>query len=437
MRTCKAALRVIRGHLGGILGYLLGTSALMVILSVGVVSMLASGGDSMSFSPDKATVAVIDRDSESGHVFGRGLRKALEDKAELVEVRDDLRTMQDAVATDAVKLMIIVPEGYAADLAQAVRTGGDLPQLETVTSYSSGSAALARVQVDGFVSAVRSALSVEVSADATDAADTSDTPNTSDTQSALSNAIATVANNQRDVPEVRVVAGKTGRTQDQTAIAATAFGTVVSSMIYPMMAALTLAVGLVVTRFTAGRIRSRLAASPATSASTGLAIMTASGTVGLMAWVYYSLLSLAMLTLTPGGTELLASPGVALALVAALALTVMALAFGFMVGQFGVSTNALSGISNVVSLAFVFLSSAWVPASMMAEPIVAVCRFTPGWWFVQAVYDSFGGRDFVAVGSPDLASWGTSVGILLLFAAAFASVGLAVGRLRARSADIA
>lgn len=424
MRTCKAALRVIRGHLGGILGYLLGTSALMVILSVGVVSMLASGGDSMSFSPDKATVAVIDRDTESGHVFGRGLRKALEGKAELVEVRDDLRTMQDAVATDAVELMIIVPQGYAANLAQAVRTGGDLPQLETVTSYSSGSAALVRVQVDGFVSAVRSALAVEVSADVMDVSDTLDT------QSALSDAITTATANQRDVPEVRVVATKSDQTQDQTAVAATAFGTVVSSMIYPMMAALTLAVGLVITRFTAGRIRSRLAASPATSAGTGLAIIAASGTVGLMAWAYYSLLSLAMLALTPGGTELSASPGVALALVAALALTVMALAFGFMVGQFGVSVNALSGISNVVSLALVFLSSAWVPASMMAEPIVALCRFTPGWWFVQAVYDSFGGRDFGAVGSPDLASWGTSVGILLLFAAAFASLGLAVGRVR-------
>lgn len=423
MRTCKAALRVIRGHLGAILGYLLGTSALMVVLSVGVVSMLASGSDSMSFSPDKATVAVVDRDTESGHAFGRGLRKALEDKSELIEVRDDLRTMQDAVATDAVKLMVVVPEGYAADLAQAAQTGGDLPQLETVTSYSSGSAALARVQVDGFVSAVRSALAVEASAGATDISG-------SDLRSALSDAIATATENQRDVPEVRVVATKSAQTQDQSAIAATAFGTVVSSMIYPMMAALTLAVGLVVTRFTTGRIRSRLAASPATSAGTGLAIMGASGTVGLMAWVYYSLLALVMLALTPGGTALLNSPGVALALVAALALTVMALAFGFMVGQFGVSANALSGISNVVSLALVFLSSAWVPASMMAGPMVALCRFTPGWWFVQAVYDSFGGRDSIVVGSPNLTSWGTSVGILLLFAAAFISLGLAVGRVR-------
>ena len=52
---------------------------------------------------------------------------------------------------------------------------------------------------------------------------------------------------------------------------------------------------------------------------------------------------------------------------------------------------------------------------------------------MQAVYQSFGGRDINAVNPPDWSGWGASMAILLLFAAAFVCIGLAVGRIRQNS----
>ena len=414
MNTCKAAFRIMWAHRGALLGYLIGCSVLMIALGIGVVSMMTNDETNVTFNRTVTSIAIVDRDEESGHVFQHGLEQTLDDTAHIVHVSDTKRDLQDALASDQAKLIVIIPAGYAADFLQAVRQGGSVPAVECATSYGSGTIAMANMQVTSFLNEVRTALA----------------SNPSDTVNA---AIERVIDQRKTLPQVSVQATGEHNTMDDSSIVVTGYGMALSTMIYPVMAVMTLAVGLVVSKFNAAYIRERLSASACSSLRINGQVMFACLVLALMTWMFYSVLALAVAIPLRGGLAALGVTGIVLSLSAGLALTIMALAFGFMVGQFGQSANATNGIASVVSLTLTFLSSAWIPVSLMPEAMVTLAKFTPGWWYVQAVYQSFGGRTISTVQPPDWFGWGTSIAVLLLFAAAFVCIGLAVGRLRQNS----
>ncbi|OZG69306.1 ABC transporter permease [Bifidobacterium eulemuris] len=415
MRTCKTAFLVIWSHKTVIfLGYLFACSLLMIMLSVGVVHGTLSDGNERADAFQQVTVgvAVIDRDADSGHAFKQGLERALVDNATFHEVSDTTRDMQDALATDQIKLLVIIPQGYTERFVQAAREGSEMPSMDTVTGASSGTAAMAGIQVNGFLDAVRLALA-------------------SDTDATIDEAIDLVVEQQADLPQVtvRAVSGD-GEAERSTATSITAFIVVAGSMVYSMMMVMTLAVGLVVSRFNEPLVRSRLAAAPQSSASIGGGVMVASLVVAVVVWAYHAALLLVVGAVMPGGLDALDPSRIALSLTSMLVLCLTALAFGFMIGQFSLSWNATSGVANVASMVAAFLSGAWVPSSMMPDVVIALAKFTPGWWYVESIYQSFGGRDAVIAGAPDFSGWCASVGVLLLFSLAFASIGLTVGRVR-------
>ncbi|OZG60235.1 ABC-2 family transporter protein [Bifidobacterium lemurum] len=414
MRTCKTAFLVIWSHKAGIfLGYMFACSLLMIMLSVGVVVTSDDGnGRSDAFQQVTVGVAVIDRDSDSQHAFKQGIERALADNATFHEVSDTTRDMQDALAADQIKLLVIIPQDYTERFVQAAREGSAMPSVDTVTGSSSGTTAMAGIQVNGFLDAVRLALA-------------------SDMDVTIDEAIDLVVEQQADLPQVTVRTAGDGSTSGRsTAVSITAFIVVAGSMVYPMMMVMTLAVGLVVSRFNEPLVRSRLAAPPQSSASIGGGVMVASLVVAAVVWAYHAALLLVIGAVMPGGLGALDPSRIALSLAAMLALCLTALAFGFMVGQFSLSWNATSGVANVVSMVAAFLSGAWVPSSMMPDIVIALAKFTPGWWYVESIYQSFGGRDAAIAGAPDFSGWCASVGVLLLFALAFASIGLTVGRVR-------
>ena len=412
MNTYKAALRVIWANRGAILGYLIGCSVMMIAMCVGVVSMMTRGDvGSDTFAPSTASVAIVDRDTASNHAFKHGIERALASKAEFRDVADTTRDMQDAVATDQAELIVIIPQHYARDFADAVSQGGDVPQVETVTSYSSGSASMASIEIQGFLGSVRTALAVGLEKNVTDAIDH-------------------VVERQTDAPRVRVTNTGSHTTIDGATVTVSAFTMMMGTMVYPMLAVMILAAGLVVSRFNESLVRARLGASPQSSVCVNGQVMLSCVVVAVVAWLYFAALSLGFVAVMRGGLEALGLEPVALALVAALAFALVSLALGFMVGQFGLSPNATNGIASAVSLALVFLSGAWISPSLMPDAMVAFAKFTPGWWYVDAVYQSFGGRDTADIAMPDWNGWCTSMAVVLLFAAAFACVGLAVGRVR-------
>lgn len=96
----------------------------------------------------------------------------------------------------------------------------------------------------------------------------------------------------------------------------------------------------------------------------------------------------------------------------------VALALTFLVSKLTRRQEALSMIANVASLGMAFLCGIFVPVEYLGDGIVKAAHLLPAYWFNQANIRI----DFMADGTGEIL---TCMGIQLLFAAAFALLGLA------------
>lgn len=251
MNTFKAALRVIWRHRAYLLVYLFGLSLMMIVLMSGSVAGAQQDAASAGvYESDRATVAVVDRDGgEAG--IAQGLREGLSAGCDLIALDDTERALQDAVATNYVDLIVIVPEGYAARFAEAVRTGGDVPAVQTVTSYTSGVGAMARMQMEGLLSSLRSEYRARLVHAGVD---------TDADGALLAHSVQRVMDEAQANGRDGVAVAQTGTAGDSRT-GASVFGVSMRFGGYPIMASMTVTVALVAGVFNAGRVRRRLAAS--------------------------------------------------------------------------------------------------------------------------------------------------------------------------------
>ena len=115
-----------------------------------------TGGDEV-FHPDTARVAVIDRDGNADGISS-ALRSYLALDGEMVDLADDSEALQQAVASNYVDLIAIVPHGFASDYQKYLDgSSNDQPTVETVVSYTSGAGSLSQLEVNEFLSLTRTA----------------------------------------------------------------------------------------------------------------------------------------------------------------------------------------------------------------------------------------------------------------------------------------
>ena len=121
MNTCKATLRVLFAHRVYLMIYLVFIGILMMSISWAMLTS-ASGSMSAVFESTKTRVAIIDRDSDRGDI-ATSMRAYLRDSSELVDLDDTSETLQQAVASNWVDLIVIIPDGFADDYVAAAADG--------------------------------------------------------------------------------------------------------------------------------------------------------------------------------------------------------------------------------------------------------------------------------------------------------------------------
>ena len=127
MNTCKATLRVLFAHRVYLMIYLVFIGILMMSISWAMLTS-ASGSMSAVFESTKTRVAIIDRDSDRGDI-ATSMRAYLRDSSELVDLDDTSETLQQAVASNWVDLIVIIPDGFADDYVAAAAERGHGYQL--------------------------------------------------------------------------------------------------------------------------------------------------------------------------------------------------------------------------------------------------------------------------------------------------------------------
>ena len=386
MTTFRTYLKIFLSHRVYIAIYL------VMISLVGVaIGLSASSAGTGEFRAATVNVAVIDRD---GSKLSSALAQHVLAGNNRVEVADEKRAIQDAVARDQVSYLLVIPESWGEGLRDAARQGTQVPDLETYVSYYSGAGRLVDVEATGYAQGLYGGSDADVVA-ATDAAWEGSTQ------------VSMVEQPASPLPTSIAVAAEFAS--------------------YPIFSSAMVCIAVLMSSVGRRPVRDRRLASPETARARNLALLGACVTIALVTWAWNFGLEVAVL----GGSALASSP-VQLALVGA-ALLVYALvsaSVGFLAGQLGVSENAANALANTLGMVMSFLGGAWTSLSLLPDELLAVAHFTPAYWVTLVVEGAAGMGE---VSSAPVVPLMGDLGICALFGVAAVLVGLVLGRSRSRT----
>lgn len=392
--TFSCALRILWAHRIYLLIYLV----VMSLMGVFVASQSIPPSTDGSMPEAPAAVAVIDRD---GSAVSRGLATYLGREAELVEVADTQRALQDAVAQESVDCLLVVPAGYGDALVEAARTGVEAPALESSLSTSGAAGLLAQIQAQGWLQAVYGFVDT-LGATPEEAVELADQT----TEAGAEASVAPVSEGTRTLQQ------------------RLALRVYLAFSEYPIFAAATVCIAVLMRALNQRDVRERILVAPTRGFARSLQVFGACMLVSLVCWLWIGGLGLVLF----GGELPRTDPGqVGVALLALLAYALFAGGVGFLLGQLGIGEEAANAIANIGGMVLSFLGGAWVGLDMMPPAVLDVARFTPSYWTVTAIDGSIVELDSLG------AALG-AVGIVALFALAVVAAAVAVGRAKLREA---
>lgn len=399
MHTFKTALRIIARHWVYILVYLGLLSVMGVFVTQGYTD------DTSTYRESMGRVAVIDRDDSP---ISRGLAAHLArfsvagiaDEGQLTEVEDSTAALTDLVAQDIVSYVVIVPEGFGEALMEAAAAGTELPVLETVVSYQSGTGVLMDVRMRQYLQAAYGYAGSISKGNQAHAADL---------------ASQTMA----ESVSVETIKAKLGSFSERLVA-------YFSWCTYPQFTAATVLVAVLMKTLNQEDVRRRALAAPTTASSRSMQTFLACVVLGIVSWAW-----IVGLGLIVNGREALQNNGtqVALMAVAMLAYALVSVSIGFLLGQLGFSEMAANAIGNVGGMVFSFLGGAWMSLEYLGEGVLAFAHLTPSYWTTQAVGVA---RDLTSITSEGVLASLRCTGVVFLFALAFTLMAFAAGRAKAK-----
>lgn len=397
MGAFKTALEVCLRHFTYLVVYV----GLLSLMGLFMAQGVGAGPEEGEFAEAQVPFAVVDRD---GSQLSRAVTRFLASQGEMVEVPDEQRALQDAVATGQVDYLLIVPEGFEENFMAAARADAPAPHLQSVFSFQSAAAMLADTQVNQYLGLARAAaaLAPEASAD---------------------HAIALADSAARERAAVEVA------NPPQAAVGADKFLFYLMWGSYPLTASIVVSVGLLMGAFSRVDVRRRVLVSPVTALSLGAQKAAAGLLVTVSVWAVIVGLGLAVFA---ESAACLPPATLGLALAATLAYAFTPLAIAFFLGQLGASEMVSNAVGNIVGMVFTFLGGAWVSVSLLPAAVQTAASFTPVYWLTNILTScAEGGGSAEAVWASAL----PALGVLLLFAAAFFVAALLAGRLRLQSSQ--
>lgn len=393
MSTFKTSLKILWAHRVHIRRYL-------VLLSM--FGLLAAGGGASAASDEvidaPIPVAVIDRD---GSTISQGVARYVESIDDAQPLEDSTRALQDATAQNRIAYILIIPAGYGEEFQKAARQGTEPPAADTVVNYESAAGSLMDVRTGSYLAQVHDYLGA-----------LNDDP--AQAVSLADGAMERTASAQL-VPQDSAPMPKR-------------LMTFATFSLYPLLTFSVVSISTLMTALGRRPVRSRMSAAPVSGRARGLGLLGACLIIGLVGWAWIFGLGVHFF-----GKEYLATsaPMVGVLGAALGAYTLVSVSLGFLLGQLGLGDNATNAIANIGGMVMSVLGGAWISVDMLPDAVVAFSRFTPGYWAARAIT---GLHDAASISSDTILPLLADCGVCALFAVALLSVGIAVGRTRARSA---
>ena len=342
MQACRYALEVVAKHPIYLLVYVGFLSLMGLFITSGVYPPATSAG----YESAEVPFAVIDRDQSD---LSRSVAAFLEERGTSVEVADEARACQDAVATGLVDYLLIVPAGFEEGYLAAARDGGDGPHLETVFSFQSMAATLVDTQVNQYLGLVRAAAVLEPDA----------SPEVLVAQAEAS------AQKEPRIEEVSVPGA---------AVGSEAFVFYLMWSAYPLTVAVVVSVGILMGAFNRTDVRRRVAVSSTSGLGLGLQKAAAGLVVALLVWAVIMGIGLVAFGYS---AFTLAPADLACVLAVELVFVLIPLAIAFLLGQLGCGESVSNTVGNITGMVLTFLGGTWISLDLMPEAVRVVATFTP------------------------------------------------------------
>ena len=391
MKVFKAALKLFFRHPIYLLIYVVWLSVM------GVFMGLAVSDTTSSDYLERPAATVIDRD---GGVLAQQIVRLVADKADWVDVADSERSIQDALMQQQVSYIAVVPEGFTDDFMRYARGEGSAPALQTTAGVQGYASTMMDNLVDEYLRLVRTYARADADA----------TP-----ESAASSA----AQAMKTTAEVRIVEAP------ELATAPTNYLVYMQFSCYTTLLSIAICTAVIMSRFNRFELRRRNLASPMKPLAQSLQVAAACFVVMLVCWGIASALGVVVFH---AGLEGVGAAPVVMAIADLFVYALFALALGFLIGQLTESEMVMNAVPNVVGLVCSFLGGTWVSLDLVGEPVLTLAKFTPTYYYKEALQAAFDPSMTHLHGANGSLSILANMGMVALFAVALFAVALAISR---------
>lgn len=396
MQVFKCALNVIFRNMIFPLVYIVGLSFMGLFMAWS----FDFGSQSSEFELARADYAVVDRDQSQ---LSHGIIDVLNLSGERVEVADDIRAFQDAVAKGEIDYLLIIPHGYQASFEKAVQEQAALPKMDMAFSFNSLGGRFVNEQVENYLGIMQSLMLAYP--------DASLDKLTTDAQEILSD---------------RVPVSFIESTSKVSAIDQLTFYLQWST--YSLFAGIVVCVGMLCSTFSRVDVRRRNLVSPLSYLSYNAQLALSCLMFVLIAWAWTFMLAVVAF---PAAIEQMGAIALVWCALSVLVFCLIPLAVGYLLGQMGAADIMCNAVGNIVGLVLSFLGGAWISLELLAPEIRAFAQWLPCYWYNDACSQAahFGANP----SSQELFSVAQDWAVMLLFTLALFGVSLLIGRLRTQT----
>ncbi|MCI8506249.1 MAG: ABC transporter permease [Lachnospiraceae bacterium] len=385
MKVFKASLLILKRRAVQVIVYLSMFTAMFII-----IASFYSEQVSTDFSAVRPAFTVINRDKDTP--LTEGLMEFLRDKGTEHVLPDEKQELQDAAFYHATEYILIIPEGFD----ESVWSGNPL-SLEAASIPGTGKSYYIDSLANQYWSFVDAYHKADSSLDRKAVSRM--------TLEALSLESSAETLRQTNSQPISDLYESYNRVQS-----------------YILMVVTLLCVTSITMSFRRPDLRMRNLCAPTTTRQKNLGLFLYCSLVGFVVWLSTSLLGYLVSLPSLAGAD---GRLVALLFANSFLYTFVALSIAMLLNYFISNPNTQNAIANFLSLALSFLGGAFVPLEFLSEGLRTVSRFTPVYWYSEAVSDIC---NLTLLNKETLAPIWRSFAMELGFAAAILCVALAVGK---------
>lgn len=366
---------------------------IFVIIAM-IITNAMSGLTAGEFIETKTNIAFFNDGEDSALVAG--LESYLSGSANIVDIKDDIESIEDAMFFDKIKCVLRVPEGFTESFMSGT---GEAKLLNT-----SGPVSAATVNVELLVDKYLNTASLYAK----------NVPGIS--QSDM------VQNVERDLKLSAIV---DMNDYDKPADA-DRLPHYFRFHAYSILLIMIMGVTSIMMAFNKKDLADRNLCSPLGATRMNLQLVAANATFALAVWAALCV----VIFILYGSFSL--SAGAALLCLNSLVFTLASLSIAFLLGKFIRNNGAQAAITNVVSLGLCFLSGVFIEQALLGKTVLTIASFAPAYWYVKAVEDI---RAIVTFSAENIAPVVYSMLIQLGFGAVFIIISLVISKQRRLSSE--